>query len=83
MSSGLEKQCMNCGQPLKGHFCYQCGQSANTHRFSVLGFLAHDVVHGIWHVDKGILFTIKEILLRPDMQLVTTYQVSAKLILIS
>ena len=65
MSSGLEKQCMNCGQPLKGHFCYQCGQSANTHRFSVLGFLTHDVVHGIWHVDKGILFTIKEILLRP------------------
>jgi hypothetical protein len=27
--------------------------------------LAHDVVHGVWHIDKGIFFTIKELMVRP------------------
>lgn len=65
MNSDAETKCLNCGAPLIGAFCHSCGQSASVHRFSVSSFLTHDVVHGIWHVDKGILFTIKEILIRP------------------
>lgn len=25
----------------------------------------HDLLHGIWHLEKGILFTIKETFMRP------------------
>lgn len=46
-------------------FCARCGQKADTHRFSMKHLLTHDVVHGIWHVDKGILFTIRELVCRP------------------
>jgi hypothetical protein len=27
--------------------------------------MAHEVVHGIWHVDKGILYTLQKVLTRP------------------
>lgn len=28
-------------------------------------FIEHDFIHGVWHVDKGILFTIKQLLTNP------------------
>lgn len=59
------ENCLNCAQPVKENFCAHCGQKASTHRYSVHHFLAHDLVHGIWHVDKGLLFTIKELFVRP------------------
>jgi len=37
----------------------------STHRYSIKHFLEHDIVHGIWHVDKGIFYTIKELFTRP------------------
>ncbi|QPH41803.1 DUF3667 domain-containing protein [Pedobacter endophyticus] len=27
--------------------------------------MEHDLIHGVWHVDKGVLFTVKELILRP------------------
>jgi len=56
--------CKNCGTTVKGSFCSHCGQAANTHRIST-HFLWHDIQHGILHVDKGILFTAKELFTRP------------------
>ncbi|HOZ77945.1 MAG TPA: DUF3667 domain-containing protein [Ferruginibacter sp.] len=56
--------CMNCGTTVKGSFCSHCGQSANTHRIST-HFLWHDIQHGLLHVDKGILFSAKELFTRP------------------
>ena len=56
--------CKNCGSPVKSRFCSDCGQPASTHRISG-HFLWHDIQHGILHVDKGILFTAKELFTRP------------------
>lgn len=61
-----EKYCKNCGQHLHldQKFCHNCGQNSNTHRIN-FHFLVHEVQHGIFHVDKGIFYTIKELFTRP------------------
>ncbi|NHM02861.1 DUF3667 domain-containing protein [Flavobacterium difficile] len=57
--------CLNCNEKLIGKFCFNCGQKSDTHRITLKHFLFHDILHGVWHIDKGILFTIKEALTRP------------------
>lgn len=57
--------CLNCGGPLPENYCSTCGQKASTHRYSMKHFIEHDVIHGVWHVDKGILYTVKELFTRP------------------
>lgn len=61
-----EKYCKSCGQHLHldQKFCHNCGQNSNTHRIN-FHFLVHEVQHGIFHVDKGIFYTIKELFTRP------------------
>lgn len=59
------KQCLNCKSIIAGHYCIKCGQKTSTHRFSFQHFLLHDVIHGMFHLDMGILFTIKELVTRP------------------
>ncbi|RTQ47790.1 DUF3667 domain-containing protein [Hymenobacter gummosus] len=57
--------CLNCGHPVPDRFCGRCGQDAHhTHRFELADML-HDIPHSIWHVDKGILYTLKTMVLRP------------------
>jgi len=57
--------CLNCGAKLEGAYCKESGQKASTHRFSLLHFLQHDLVHGLFHLDKGVLHTLKELIYRP------------------
>ncbi|WP_165699303.1 DUF3667 domain-containing protein [Hymenobacter jejuensis] len=60
--------CQNCGFQGSGRFCQQCGQNYDTHRIT-LPHLAHEVFHLFTHVEKGFLYTLKELALRPgDMQ---------------
>jgi Protein of unknown function (DUF3667) len=61
----MTKHCLNCKEPLSSNFCPHCGQSASTHRFSLKHFFVHDMVHGVFHLDKGFFYTIKELLTRP------------------
>ncbi|HRH64308.1 MAG TPA: DUF3667 domain-containing protein [Bacteroidia bacterium] len=61
--------CLNCAQALKGNYCSNCGQSASTDRLS-LSYIWHDIQHGLLHLDKGILFTIKELFSRPGKSIV-------------
>ncbi|KAA9327077.1 DUF3667 domain-containing protein [Hymenobacter busanensis] len=56
--------CLNCGHPLSSRFCPDCGQPANTHRITT-AHLLHDIPHSVWHVDRGLPYTIREMLLRP------------------
>jgi hypothetical protein len=56
--------CLNCDTPLAGKYCGHCGQPAATHRLS-MGHLLHEIPHTIWHVDKGIFYTLRELLTRP------------------
>ncbi|TCD00762.1 DUF3667 domain-containing protein [Pedobacter frigidisoli] len=57
--------CLNCATPVVQNFCPNCGQKVAIHRYSIVHFVEHDLVHGIWHVDKGILFTIKKLFTKP------------------
>ncbi|MGC4232091.1 MAG: DUF3667 domain-containing protein [Niabella sp.] len=61
----MAKTCLNCTNPVTENFCPKCGQKASVHRYSFKHFIKHDLVHGIWHVDNGIVFTIKELFTRP------------------
>lgn len=58
-------QCLNCGHELGGRFCAHCGQKADTHRITWKHFFLHDLLHGVWHLERGILFTLKEAFTRP------------------
>lgn len=57
--------CLNCEQPANAKFCSNCGQKTDTHRITFKHFIFHDIVHGVWHFERGILFTVKEAMLRP------------------
>lgn len=57
--------CLNCGHPVPERFCGRCGQDAHhTHRFTMAD-MPHDVLHSIWHIDKGILYTLRTMIGRP------------------
>lgn len=61
----MSHHCLNCHQTLESNFCPNCGQNAKTHRFSLEHFVLHDLVHGVFHLDKGFFYTLKELFLRP------------------
>lgn len=56
--------CKNCGSPLNGNFCQQCGQKADIHKIT-LRHLLHEFFHALTHADKGFLFLSKELIIRP------------------
>lgn len=60
----MSKKCLNCNATLDRQYCSNCGQSSDTHKIN-LHYLWHDIQHGLLHVDKGILFTTKELFTRP------------------
>ncbi len=59
------KHCLNCGKEVSDKYCSGCGQKTDTHRISFKNFIFHDVLHGTFHLDKGIFFTAKQALVRP------------------
>ncbi|RZJ98961.1 MAG: DUF3667 domain-containing protein [Flavobacterium sp.] len=56
--------CKNCNTVFNDNFCGNCGQSADTHPIN-FHYLWHDIQHGIFHFDKGLFYTIKELFKRP------------------
>jgi hypothetical protein len=61
----MSDHCLNCGNPVQANYCEQCGQKTSTHRFSLAHIFTHDFVHGIFHLDKGFFYTIRELIVRP------------------
>lgn len=59
------KNCLNCEKKLIDHYCHGCGQKADTHRITFKHFIFHDILHGTFHFEKGMLFTAKQALVRP------------------
>lgn len=59
------RQCLNCESTMTDNFCSDCGQKTDTHRITLGHFIMHDMLHGVWHLEKGILFTLKEVFVRP------------------
>lgn len=57
--------CLNCDHPLVSTYCSGCGQKADTSRISFKDFLFNDILHGTFSIERGMLFTAKQALLRP------------------
>ena len=58
------EKCLNCGTPLQGKYCYNCGQEKISKRLSVKSML-HDFFHSSFHWESAILNTIKELFFSP------------------
>ncbi|WP_343746600.1 DUF3667 domain-containing protein [Chitinophaga sp.] len=63
MSELSTSTCTNCETPVNEKFCGHCGQPAALKRIDS-HYVLHEVQH-LLHVEKGLLYTIKELLLRP------------------
>jgi hypothetical protein len=58
-----EAACLNCGTPLVGPHCHQCGQHAHVHR--TLGAFFHDFAHGVLHFEGKIWRTLPLLVWKP------------------
>ena len=59
--------CANCGRAIAGpeqKFCPACGQTTPAHRID-WHFLGHELEHSVLHMDRGIFYSLKELMLRP------------------
>lgn len=57
--------CLNCHEVLTGNYCSKCGQPADTDKLSLKYIFFHDFIHGVFHLDKGVLYSLKELYTRP------------------
>jgi len=62
------KQCKNCNSYFEGNFCNNCGQKADVKRFTVSN-LSKEFLKEFFDVDSTLLFTIKELFVRPGEML--------------
>lgn len=61
----MTQACLNCNRKLKGNYCSHCGQSAQTHRFTFKYVFTHGFLLAIFHFNKGLFFSLKELFSRP------------------
>lgn len=61
------ENCKNCNSELHGEYCAACGQPKNLKRIN--GHYIVSEVSSILNFDKGILFTVRELLLRPGQSI--------------
>jgi hypothetical protein len=57
--------CKNCADPLHGAYCSNCGQKLITKRYTVLDSI-HMVFNQVFNLERGIMFTLKELLVSPQ-----------------
>ncbi|MDR2955484.1 MAG: DUF3667 domain-containing protein [Prevotella sp.] len=60
------KHCLNCNNEINGNYCSHCGQSADTFRVGTNN-IVEELQYGLLHINKGLLYTIKELILRPGI----------------
>ena len=58
-----EANCLNCGTPLTGPYCHQCGQKGHIHR--TLSAFFHDLIHGVFHFEGKIWRTLPMLAFKP------------------
>jgi hypothetical protein len=56
--------CKNCNNQFEGIFCNMCRQPADTYRITWHEVI-HHLPHAMFHTDKGLLHTVKEMTVRP------------------
>lgn len=57
-------ECLNCGTPLQGKFCYQCGQKADTRPITFRAIFS-DLAKGIFNAEKGLFYNLKNLTIAP------------------
>ena len=62
-------KCLNCGTEFEGKFCPECGQSAETGRFT-MKFIWENLLAAFISKDGGIWFTLKNLFTRPGAMIV-------------
>ena len=62
-------KCLNCGNEFDGKFCPECGQSADTGRFT-FKFIGENLIAAVLGRDGGIWFTLKNLFTRPGEMIV-------------
>ena len=58
-----EKNCLNCGAPLAGPYCHECGQRGHVHR--TIAAWWHDFLHSVLHLDGKFWRTLPMLAWRP------------------
>lgn len=68
MSLNAVNECPNCSASLEKPFnyCPRCGQSTHLHRFD-LPHIFHEIFHAFTHADKGVLYLVKNLTVRPGV----------------
>lgn len=59
--------CKNCDHSVNLNYCPNCGQAVNLKRISGK-YIIHEIEH-VLHFERGILFTIKELLINPGQNI--------------
>ena len=62
-------QCLNCGTEFVGNYCPECGQNAETGRFT-MRFIIENLLAAFLSKDGGIWFTLKNLFSRPGAMIV-------------
>jgi len=58
--------CKNCGHRFEGNFCSNCGQSSKVNRIDS-HYVAEEISNGLFQVNRGFFYTIKELFIRPGV----------------
>ena len=56
--------CKNCGTEGHQKYCPGCGQVLQIDRITINSLL-HEIGHTFWHLEKGFLYTLKELAIHP------------------
>lgn len=66
----IHAECRNCHNSLNkdDKFCSKCGQNTDTHKIN-LHYVIHELIHGILHLDGGILYTTKALFTKPGIMI--------------
>ncbi|MBD2840659.1 DUF3667 domain-containing protein [Erythrobacter rubeus] len=63
VAAGDGGACLNCGADPLGPYCQSCGQKQHVHR--TLSAMAHDLVHGVLHLDGKFWRTLPLLVFKP------------------
>ena len=58
------RRCLNCGSPVAGQHCPQCGQAGDVHVLSMQE-VAGDVAHSLLHLDSRVWRTLRLLVRKP------------------
>lgn len=66
----IHAECKNCHHSLneEDKFCSKCGQNTDTHKIN-LHYVIHELIHGILHLDGGIVHTTKALFTKPGIMI--------------